>query len=261
MKDAEVVAIGTEILLGDLVDTNTPWLSRKLAALGVAVHRHTTVGDDRERIVATLLEAACRADLVVTVGGLGATPDDLTHECLREATSREMVEYPEARRHLDEVFERVVGRKPPPSAYEQALFPKGSKLIPNPLGTAMGVLLEADGTLFATFPGVPTEMERMFEETLDPLIRRRSEGIIVSQTLRFAGISEEELADEVRDLLGIPDPTVAPLVGPGEVGIGEVDVRVTTKAFTRQEAEKKMEPVVQEIISRLSGYYLGGGHA
>jgi nicotinamide-nucleotide amidase len=96
MKDVEIVAIGTEILLGDLVDTNTPWLSRKLAALGVAVRRHTTVGDDQERIVATLLEAALRADLVVTVGGLGAIPDDLTHECLRKATSRELVEYPEA---------------------------------------------------------------------------------------------------------------------------------------------------------------------
>jgi nicotinamide-nucleotide amidase len=261
MKDAEIVSIGTEILLGDLVDTNTPWLSRRLAALGVAVRRHTTVGDDKERIVATLLEAALRADLVVTVGGLGATPDDLTHECLREVTRREMVEYPEARRHLDEAFERVAGRKPPPSAYEQALFPEGSKLIPNPLGTAMGALLEADGSLFATFPGVPAEMERMFEETLEPLIRRRSEGTIVSQTLRFAGISEEELADEVRDLLRVPDPTVTPLIGPGEVGVGEVDLRVTTRAITREEAEKKIEPVVGEILSRLSGYYLGGGHA
>jgi nicotinamide-nucleotide amidase len=124
----------------------------------------------------------------------------------------------------------------------------------------MGALLEADGTLFATFPGVPTEMERMFEETLEPLTRRRSEGIIISQTLRFAGISEEELVDEVSDLLGVADPTVAPLVGLGEVGVGEVDLRVTTRALTGEEAEKKMEPIVQEILSRLSGYYLEGGH-
>ncbi len=145
----------------------------------------------------------------------------------------------------------------PPSAYEQALFPEGSKLIPNPLGTAMGALLEADGTLFATFPGVPTEMERMFEETLEPLIRRRSEGIIVSWTLRFAGISEEEMADEVRDLLGVADPTVAPLVGPGEVGVGEVDLRVTTRALTREKAEKKMNPVIQEIILTASSCMSG----
>ena len=124
----------------------------------------------------------------------------------------------------------------------------------------MGALLEADGILFVTFPGVPTEMERMFEETLEPLIRRRSKGIIVSQILRFAGISEEELADEVRDL-GVADPTVTPLVGPGEVGVGEVDLRVTTRAVTREEAEKKMKPVVQEIISHLSGHYLGGRRA
>ena len=97
----------------------------------------------------------------------------------------------------------------------------------------------------------------MFEETLEPLIRRPSEGIIVSQILRFVGISEEELADEVLDLLEVVDPTVAPLVGPGEVGVGEVDLRVTTRALTREEAKKKMEPVVEEILSRLSGYYLG----
>jgi nicotinamide-nucleotide amidase len=260
MKDAEIVSIGTEILLGDLVDTNTPWLSRRLAALGVAVRRHTTVGDDKERIVATLLEAALRADLVVTIGGLGATPDDLTHECLAKAAGCRMVEYPEARRHLDEVFERFTGRRPPPSAYEQAFFPEGSNLIPNPLGTAMGALLEADGTLFATFPGVPAEMKKMFEETLEPLIKRQSAGVIVSLTLRFAGISEEELADEVRDLLKATDPVVAPLVGPGEVGVGEVDLRVTTRAFTRDEAEKKIEPIVQEILSCLSAYYLGQGH-
>jgi nicotinamide-nucleotide amidase len=261
MKDrrpmtAEIVAVGTEILLGDLVDTNTAWLSRRLADLGVAVHRHTAVGDDKGRLAAALSEAASRADLVVSTGGLGPTPDDLTHEALGQATGREMIEYPEARRHVDEAFGRFTGRRPPPSAYKQARFPEGSRLVANPLGTAMGALLEMEGTLFATFPGVPAEMEGMFEETLGPLIGERSEGAIVSLVLRFAGISEEEMSEEIRDLLVAPDPAVAPLVGPGEVGRGEVHLRVTTRASTRAEAEDKIGPVAEEILSRLGEYRL-----
>ena len=253
---AEIVAIGTEILLGGLVDTNTAWLSRRLAALGVAVYRHTTVGDNRGRLVAALSEATARADLVVCTGGLGPTSDDLTHEALGQATGREMVEYPQARRHMAEMFERFTGRRPPPSAYKQALFPEGSELVANPLGTAMGALLELQGTLFATLPGVPSEMKRMFEETVEPLVGKRSEGVIVSRLLRFAGISEEEMSEKVRDLLDYPDPTVAPLVGPGEVGRGEVHLRLTTRAPTREQANKKIAPVAEEILRRLSGYYL-----
>jgi nicotinamide-nucleotide amidase len=190
--------------------------------LGVAVYRHGTVGDKKGRLVAALLEAAARADLVVCTGGLGSTSDDLTSEALGQATGRKMAEYLEARRHVDEMFIRFTNRRPPPSAYKQAFFPEGSKLIPNPLGTAMGTLLEIDDTLFAAFPGVPVEMKRMFEKTLEPLIRERSEGVIVSLTLRFAGISEEEMSEKVWDLLDVSDPTIAPLVGPGEVGRGEV---------------------------------------
>jgi nicotinamide-nucleotide amidase len=262
MKDrylvsAEIVAVGTEILLGSLVDTNTAWLSQQLAASGVAVYRHTAVGDNRERLVAALSEAAIRADLVISTGGLGPTSDDLTNEALGQATGREMIEYPEAKRHIDDVFDRFTGRRPPRSAYKQALFPKGSKLIPNPLGTAMGAFLELEEVLFATLPGVPAEMHRMFEETLEPIIRERGEGVIVSLMLKFAGISEEELGEEIQDLLAAPDPTVAPLVGPGEVGQGEVHLRLTTWASTQEEANRKTEPVAEEIISRLSDYYLG----
>ena len=126
---------------------------------------------------------------MITTGGLGPTSDDLTNESLAAVTGREMVEYPEARAHVDEMFRRF-GREPTANNYKQALFPEGTKLIPNPLGTAPGALLEADGTLFATLPGVPSEMKGMFEETLEPLIRDHTEGSIVSRTLWFAGIGE-----------------------------------------------------------------------
>src|SRR5215203_2793583 len=256
LASAEIVAVGTEILLGSLVDTNTAWLSQRLAASGIAVYRHTAVGDNRGQLVAALSEAATRADLVLSNGGLGPTTDDLTNEALGQAAGREMVEYPEARRHVERAFLRFTGRRPPPSAYKQALFPEGSELISNPLGTAIGALLETDHALLATLPGVPAEMQRMFEETLEPLIKKRSEGVIVSLMLTFAGISEEELGEEIQDLLAAPDPTVAPLVGPGEIGRGEVHVRITTRASTREEAKQRVEPVAEEIISRLSDYYL-----
>ena len=253
---AEIVAIGTEILLGSLTDTNTPWLSQRLAASGVVVYRHTTVGDDKGHLIAALSEAAARVDLVLSTGGLGPTSDDLTNEALGQATGRHIIEYPEAKRHVDEVFDRFTGRRPPALAYKQALFPQGSQLISNPLGTAMGALLETDDALFATLPGVPAEMRRMFEETLEPLIKERSEGVIVSVILKFAGISEEQLGEGIRDLLATSDPTVAPLVGPGEIGQGEVHVRVTTRASTRKEAKERVEPVAEEILSRLRDYYL-----
>jgi nicotinamide-nucleotide amidase len=251
VNSAEIVTIGTEMLLGDLVDTNTAWLSARLATLGVGVYRHTTVGDNRERITAVLREAASRADFVITTGGLGPTSDDLTNECLSVVTGRKMVEYPEARHHVDEMF-RKFGRKPTPNNYKQALFPEGTELIPNPLGTAMGALLEADGTLFATLPGVPPEMKRMFEDTLEPLIRGRSEGSIISKTLWFAGIGESALAEKVQDFLDAADPTVAPLAGEGKVRL-----RITARAATQREAEEKIAPVEKEILSRLADYYFG----
>jgi nicotinamide-nucleotide amidase len=162
-----------------------------------------------------------------------------------------MVEYEEARRHVDDMFARF-GRKPTPSNYKQALFPEGAALIPNPLGTAMGALLEIDGTLFATLPGVPGEMKGMFSETLAPLVRERSDGSIVSKTLWFSGMGESALAEKVQDLLDAEDPTVAPLAGQGKVRL-----RVTSRAATPEEAEEKIDPVAQEILSRLGDYYFG----
>src|ERR671913_1856960 len=251
IESAEILTIGTEILLGDLVDTNAAWLGGRLASLGVSIYSHTTVGDNAERITAALREAASRADLVITTGGLGPTSDDLTNQCLGEAAGREMVEYPEARRHVDEMFKRF-GRTPTQSNYKQALFPEGSELIPNPAGTAMGAILELDGALVATFPGVPGEMKGMFEETLEPLIKERSEGSILSRTLWFTGIGESALAEKVQDLLDASNPTVAPLAGQGKVRL-----RVTTRAAATQEAEEKIAPVAEEILFRLGDYYFG----
>jgi nicotinamide-nucleotide amidase len=239
------------MLLGDLVDTNTAWISQRLAGLGVGIYRHTTVGDNSERIVAALREAASKSDLVVTTGGLGPTSDDLTNACLSTLTGRKMVEYPEARKHVDRMFTKF-GRKPTANNYKQALFPEETRLIPNPVGTAMGALVEWKGTLLATLPGVPSEMKSMFEATLEPLIRARSEGSIVSRTLHFAGIGESALAEKVQEFLDATDPTVAPLAGQGRVRL-----RITTRAATEKEAQEKITPVEKEVIARLGDYYFG----
>ena len=251
IKSAEIVTIGTEMLLGDLVDTNTAWISSHLAPLGVAIYRHTTVGDNRQRIIAAILEAASRADLVITTGGLGPTSDDLTNECLALAAGREMVERKEAREHVDEMFRRF-GRTPTPSNYKQAFFPDGADLIPNPLGTAMGALMELEGALVATFPGVPSEMKVMFEETLAPLVKERTDGAITSRILHFTGIGESAIAEQVQDLLDASDPTVAPLASQGKVKL-----RITARGATPEEAEEKIEPVAEEILRRLGDYYFG----
>src|SRR5215218_6890801 len=213
------------MLLGDLVDTNTAWISQRLAGLGVGIYRHTTVGDNPERIVSALREAASVSDLVVTTGGLGPTSDDLTNACLSTLTGREMVEYPEAREHVDRMFTKF-GRKPTANNYKQALFPEGTELIPNPVGTAMA--------------------------TLEPMIRARSEGSIVSKTLHFAGIGESAVAEKVQEFLDATDPTVAPLAGQGKVRL-----RITTRAATEKEAQEKIAPVEREVIARLSDYYFG----
>jgi nicotinamide-nucleotide amidase len=239
------------MLLGDLVDTNSAWISQRLAGLGVGIYRHTTVGDNPERLVAALRQAASASDLVVTTGGLGPTSDDLTNACISTLTGREMVEYPEAREHVDRMFQKF-GRKPTANNYKQALFPEGTELIPNPVGTAMGALVEWEGTLFATLPGVPPEMKSMFEATLEPLIRARTEGSIVSKTLHFAGIGESALAEKVQEFLDATDPTVAPLAGQGRVRL-----RITTRAATEKEAQEKIAPVEKEMIARLSEYYFG----
>src|ERR671910_2402749 len=239
------------MLLGDLVDTNRAWIGRGLTGLGGGIYRHTTVGDNSERIVAALREAAFGADLVVTTGGLGPTSDDLTNACLSTLTDREMVEYPEAMEHVDRMFTKF-GRKPTANNYKQALFPAGTKLIPNPVGTAMGALVEWEGTLFATLPGVPAEMKSMFGETLEPLIRARSDGSIVSKTLHFAGIGESALAERVQDFLDAEDPTVAPLAGQGRVRL-----RLTTRANPEEEAQEKILPVEREVIVRLDDYFFG----
>ena len=221
--------------------------------MGISLYRHTTVGDNPERVEAALREATSRSDLVLTTGGLGPTSDDLTMECISSIAGEELVEFTEAREHVDRAFLRLGYSTPPQSNYKQAYFPQSATLIPNPVGTAMGARVEVGGSIIASFPGVPQEMTVMFEEEVGPFVRERSVGgVISSRTLWFVGIGESAIAEQVQDLLDATDPTVAPLAGQGRVRL-----RITTRAETEAAAQAKIEPVEEEILARLGKYYFG----
>jgi nicotinamide-nucleotide amidase len=243
----EILCVGTELLLGNIVNGNARWLAEQLATLGLPHQRQGVVGDNRERLIAAVREAAGRSRVLVTTGGLGPTPDDLTTEAIAAAFDTELVE------HL-EVWDDIVaklrqrGREPEPSLRRQALLPRGASLLSNPTGTAPGMIwTPVDGFTVLTFPGVPSEMRAMWEATAAPWLRRSglAQGVFASRMLQFWGISESALAERVADLLAMANPTVAPYAGAGEVRL-----RITARADDEAAARLLLEPVERELRGR-----------
>jgi nicotinamide-nucleotide amidase len=249
---AEILCVGTELLIGQVVNTNATWLGRELAALGISVCWNTTVGDNAERLDDALRRAAGRADLVVITGGLGPTPDDITVEALARLVDEPLQERPEAREHLEGWF---AARQRPmsPSNLKQALFPPSARLIPNPTGTALGVSLRHDGAWLLVFPGVPAELEAMWQDWARPRLAALGGGTIRSVLLRYVGIGESVLAEQVADLLAGENPSVAPYAGDGEVHL-----RVTVRAGDVEAADAAMAPVLARLRA-IAPYYYGEG--
>ena len=243
----EVLCVGTELLLGSILNGNARWLAEQLAGLGLPHHRQGVVGDNRERLIAAVREAAGRARVLLITGGLGPTPDDLTTEAIAAAFDTDLVE------HL-EVWDDIVaklrqrGRAPEPSLRRQALLPRGASLLANPTGTAPGMIwTPVEGFTVLTFPGVPSEMRAMWEATAAPWLRRSglAQGVFASRMLHFWGISESALAERVADLLALANPTVAPYAGAGEVRL-----RITARADDEAAARLLLEPVERELRGR-----------
>ncbi len=250
---AELVAIGSELLLGDAVDTNSAWIAARLAEIGVDVHRHTTIGDNVERMAAALTEATRRADVVIVTGGLGPTQDDLTRQAVALVAG-----VPEERR--DELVEHVTsyfarhGRAMPASNLVQADVPKGAWII-QPVGTAAGFAIDVPGagdpsTIYC-LPGVPREMRTMLSRQVIPeLAERGGLATTLSRVVRTTGMAESavaEVAAELNDRLeAAGNPTIAFLASRGET-----KVRVTGKAASREEALALVDPVVEELVSLL----------
>ncbi len=249
--NCEIISVGTEILLGDIVDTNSQYLSKRLADLGINVLHRSAVGDNRERLLRTLEQSFDENELVILTGGLGPTPDDITKEVCAEYFGLEM--------HTDEAIADKIrgyflskGLTMPESNLKQAEVPEGSIVMPNNNGTAPGCIMEKDGKIIAVLPGPPFEMKPMFEESVVPFLRRFSEHTILSCNVRTFGIGESAMSERVSHLLDSANPSVAPYAKSGEALL-----RITAKAKGEQEAKKLIAPVLREIKELLGEYIYG----
>jgi nicotinamide-nucleotide amidase len=246
---AEIVAVGTELLLGQIADTNAQWMSEQLAAIGVDVTHHQAVGDNQERIVQALRLAASRADVVLVCGGLGPTEDDITRDAIAELAAVPLVFHEELEQMLREKFRRwsAIGTMPE-SNLRQATVPEGARTILPDRGTAPGLIVQLGRARLYAMPGVPDEMREMLTGTVLPELRELVGGdVIVSRVLCVAGIGESAVAERLADLFAASaNPTIAYLAS-----MGEVKVRLTAKAPSDDDARALLAPLVAEVRSRL----------
>ena len=247
----ELISVGTEILLGDILNTDAQFLSIELAKLGISVIHQSTVGDNRERLLAQLKEAADRSDIIILSGGLGPTPDDLTKEVCCEFFGKKMFLHEPTVEKIKTYFS-TKGMKMAQNNLKQAMLPKDCVIFPNDNGTAPGMAIEKDGVHILVLPGPPRELKPMFRNCAVPYLMQFSDRIIVSHNIRTFGIGESLMAEKVNDLFDAENPTVAPYAKDGEALL-----RVTAMARTKEEAENLCKPVINEIKNRLDGFVYG----
>lgn len=246
---AEIVSVGTELLLGQIVDTNAAYLGRALSEVGIAVYRRTTVGDNRQRLRSALEQALASADVVFTIGGLGPTMDDITRDVLSEVTGVPLVFSEEIAAQLRAFFEKR-GRPLLDSQLRQAYVPASGRALPNPNGTAPGLLFDIPPKLAIALPGPPGEFIPILDNEVMPLLRAKTGGTTIrSRVVRVCGMGEAMVEDRVKDLMTGENPTVAPYAK-----TSEVHLRVTARAGSREEAEALIRPVVEEIERRLGSH-------
>ena len=253
--NAEIVSVGTELLLGQIVDTDAVFLAKMLSGLGISIYHRSTVGDNPDRLRETLTLAFSRADLVITVGGLGPTQDDLTKEMVAEVLGDTFVEDEAHAKWLkDRATLRGWGNLPDSFA-KQALVPAHGRGIPNPQGTALGALFEICGKTAICLPGPPNELIPMTNQTVEPYLSEKTSGsrmVIQSRTLRIAGMGESLVEERAKDLMASDNPTVAPYAK-----TGEVHLRITARAKTPEEASALIAPREAAIRERLGDVVYG----
>lgn len=251
MAVCEILSVGTEILLGDILNTDTQFLSRELAAVGIGVMHHATVGDNDSRLAQALHLALSRSDIVIVSGGLGPTADDIT----REVCCREMgftLKRDESIAQSIRSFFEARGYEMPENNLRQADVPVGGTVFRNKNGTAPGLALERGGKCVIMLPGPPGELEAMYRDSVKDFLSKYSDGVIISHTVHVMGLGESAMANKVRDLLDMANPTVAPYAKQGEALL-----RVTAKASGREQAEQLCKPVIDDILSRLGDVVYG----
>jgi competence/damage-inducible protein CinA-like protein len=257
MARAEIITIGTEMLLGQLVDTNTAEIARALFEIGVDVHRETSVGDNEDRIATAVREALARADIVICAGGLGPTVDDMTRGAIAAAVGVPLVADDASMRHLEALFARV-DRPMAENNRQQAHFPQGAEVFPNPHGSAPGFVVEREGRAVLALPGPPRELLPMLGDHAIPWIERRFEpsAAFVTRVLRTAGVGESDLDARIADLFREQkNPSIAMLAHPGLV-----DVKLTAKAGTRTQAVAMIDELESVVRTRLGDCVYGTGN-
>lgn len=249
---AELIAVGTELLLGNIANTNAQILSQSLSALGIDVHWHTVVGDNPQRLQEALDIARRRADILITTGGLGPTCDDLTKVAVAQAFGKELVYHePSAQR----IRERFAQRGTPVTEnnFQQAMVPEGCTVLDNDWGTAPGVAFQADGTHVLMLPGPPRECAMMFRHRALPYLQQLADGVIASRTVKTFGIGESAAEALLRDLMNaLHNPTLAPYAKPTGT-----ELRITAHAPTREEALRRIAPVEEQVKAILGDKVIG----
>jgi len=250
--NAEIISIGSELLLGQIANTDAQFLSKQMSYLGIDVYWHTAVGDNRSRILEALRIAAERSDIIITTGGLGPTMDDLSKETVAEFIGLDLVVHEPSLKRIKDYFQST-GRIMTENNAKQALFPKEAIILPNDNGTAPGAIMEKDGKTYIILPGPPVELEPMFTNYVVPYLEGRTGSRIFSKVLRIYGIGESAVEEMIKDLLEHQsNPTIAPLAG-----AGEVTLRLTAKAGSQQRAMEMIQPIQDEIEKRLGNAVYG----
>ncbi len=253
---AEIIAVGTELLLGQIVDTNSAYIAQQLTTVGLDLHFKCTVGDNLERIKGTLRTALSRADFIITTGGIGPTLDDLTREAVAEVLGRPLIFQQHLFDQISDFFTRL-GRKASPNNRKQAFIPEGAMPIENPVGTAPGFIAEQDGKVIITVPGVPHEMRYFMENSVLPYLRKKLgiQEIIVSRVLKLFGIGESMVDERIKDLIeqGV-NPTIGLLA---HTQIGEIHIRLTAKAREKDEAQALNASLEAKVRERLEEFIFG----
>ncbi len=244
MKSAEIICVGTELLLGDILNTNAQFLAQELARLGIPHYYQSVVGDNPEQIKRVVRTACDRAQLLIFTGGLGPTPDDLTHATLADCFGVPLVEHPEILEDIARKF-AARGRTMTPNNRKQSLLPEGAQVLTNSGGSAPGIIWQPQpGVTILTFPGVPAELKYMWQEVAIPYLTAQGwvTSTVHSRLLRFWGISESALAEKVQPFFDLQNPTVAPYAN-----LGEVKLRITARADSETAAQALIAPVEQQL--------------
>jgi competence/damage-inducible protein CinA-like protein len=253
MPSAEIITIGTEILLGEIVDTNTRHIALTLRDLGVDLYRTITIGDNLERIASAIRESMQRAEIVITTGGLGPTVDDPTREAVAKAAGVENEFREELWEQVKETISRY-GRKPAENQKRQAMIPKGALGVKNPVGTAPAFIVETERNAVISLPGVPHEMEHILHESIIPYLQQRFNlrDVIKVRVLHCAGLGEGMIDEKIADLETLANPTVGLAAH-----TGVVDVRIAAKAGSETEALKMIDEIDRQVRQRLGEAVFG----